>query len=74
MPKGQVGMPRNDGTQIPSEGTISTETQARQLRPEVRYSEVADLFARGIRRNGGEIINRLTGTHGTNRIQGPSLP
>ena len=60
MPRGQVGMPRNDGTQIPGEGTISTEAQARQLGPEVRDSEMTDFFARGIRRNRGEIINRLT--------------
>ena len=80
-------MSRNDGTQILGEGTISTEAQPRQFRPEVRDSEMADLFSRGIRRTmllllllrllpllllRGGVITRLTYTHGANRSQGTS--
>ena len=67
-------MSRDDGTEIPSEGTVSTKTKASQLGPEVRDSKVSDFFARDIHRNGGGIFNRWTWTHDVNHGQGPSLP
>ena len=67
-------MSRDNGTEIPSEGTVSAKTKASQLGPEVRDSKASDFFARSIRRNGGGSFNRSTRTHDVNHVQGPSLP